>query len=117
MINKNEKEQSAFQKILYNQVSLIIASVGLAFSVYFIFANPQKQTEQILAATKAEFNTHEALQEQYQEKVAYELKLVREGDLKDLKADLIENRNEIVSLQHEITKLQTIIEERIPAKK
>jgi len=42
---REEKPQPVLQKVLYNQVSLIIASVGLAFSIYFLL--PTRRNKQI----------------------------------------------------------------------
>ena len=109
--------QSTFQRILYNQVSLIIAAISIAFAIYYTFSNPQKQSEIILAGVQAKLEQHEALQRQSDAAVAAQLELIRQGDLKDLKADMLENRGEVVSLQKEIVKLETIITERIPARK
>lgn len=113
----NGNYQSKVQKILYNQVTFIIAIVSIAFAIYYTFANPQRQTEQILLGVESKLNIHEKVQEQYQVTVAEALKLIKEGDLVDLKRDILENRNEINRLNESIVKLQTIIEERIPIKK
>jgi hypothetical protein len=106
----NGNGESKFRKYLYNEVTLIIAVIGVVWGVFNYINNPQKLIE-------AEFNKHEAVQENYQANLTKELQVIREGDLKDLKADIIENRNELTKLTNEVIKLQTIINERIPLRK
>ena len=103
----NGNTESTFKKYLYNEVTLIIAIGAFLWGVFNFVASPQKQIQ-------ADFDKHSALQEQYQQMLIKEIQIIREGDLKDLKADLIENRNQIDKLTVEVTKLGTIIQERIP---
>jgi hypothetical protein len=119
--NKNKENngasESKIRKVLFNEVTFCIALISVVFGAYYTFANPQKQTEIILAQQKADFATHEALQKQTEDLIMNELNVIKNGDLVDLNKNLLENRNEIVSLQKEIVKLQVIISERIPVKK
>lgn len=115
-MKKLEEETPKYLKILYNQGSIIMGAIAIAFSIYYTFANPQRESEETIAQLKAALNQHEAVQQTSDDNLYQKLDLIQNGDIKDLKADLIENRNEIVSLQHEIVKLSTVIEERIPKK-
>ena len=114
---REEKPQPVLQKVLYNQVSLIIASVGLAFSIYFLFANPQKQTDSILSGVKTELAIHEAVQEKSNTDLDSRLDLIQKGDIKDLQTNIMDAKTNIIILQNNITELKTIINERIPVAK
>ena len=115
--NSNQPLQTKFEKYLYGQVTLAIAIIATAFGVYAYFHNPQQATDNTVTAIKAEFATHEALQTQQTDTIVSQIELLKSGDIKDLKNDIIENRDEIVKLTNEVVKLETIINERIPAKK
>ena len=115
--DNNGSSENKIRKVLFNEVTFCIALISVVFGAYYTFANPQKQTEIILAQQKSDFVTHEALQKQSENLIMNELNVIKNGDLVDLNKNLLENRNEIVSLQKEIVKLQVIISERIPVKK
>ena len=111
------RQESYFENFLYNKFTLILSILGVAFGVYFTFANPQQSADKIIASIDAKLAQHAAVQDQSEANIRADIKLLRDGDLKDLKADVLENRDSIVGLQNEVVKLQTIIEERIPKKK
>jgi hypothetical protein len=112
----NTKVESGFEYFLYNKFTFIASIIGVAFGIYFTFANPQKNADKIIAEVNANLIQHEAVQVESNGALAAQMKLLREGDLFDLKRDVIENRNQIDSLAKEIVKLETIINERIPKK-
>lgn len=106
----NGNVEPRFKKLLYNEVTLVIAVIGITVGVFNYINNPQQQIQ-------SAFDKYQALQEQRDTTITKELQVIREGDLKDLKADILENRNQVDKLTNAITKLETIIQERIPAKK
>lgn len=112
-----EKSKSTFEKILYNQVSLVIAAVSLAFGVYFTFSNPQKDADKITADVKAEFVSHERLQEQRNATLDKIMDNIKNGDLVDLREKQQMTDASINALTVQIAELKTVISERIPAKK
>lgn len=116
MSENNGPSESKIQKVIFNQVSLVLAISGVLFGIYFTFANPQKNSDMVIATLRSDLHEHEAVQLASDKAIAAQLELIRQGDLKDLKEDLIENRSEITSLRNEIIKLETIISERIPKK-
>jgi uncharacterized membrane protein len=116
MSENNGPSESKIQKVIFNQVSLVLAISGVLFGIYFTFANPQKNSDMVIATLRSDLHEHEAVQLESDRAIAAQLELIRQGDLKDLKEDLIENRSEITSLRNEIIKLETIISERIPKK-
>jgi uncharacterized membrane protein len=117
MADNQNGSESKIQKVIYNQVSLVLAILGVAFGIYFTFANPQRNSDQVITEIKAQLDLHQAVQVESDKAIADKLEIIRQGDLKDLKNDLMENRTEIVSLQKEIVELKTIINERLPNKK
>jgi hypothetical protein len=102
--------QSKFKQFLYNEVTLVIAIGAFLWGVFNFVSSPQQQIQ-------SEFNKHEALQVQQVQSIISQIELLQNGDIRDLKADILENRDELVKLTNEVVKLGTIIQERIPAKK
>ena len=115
-MKKDTEDMPKYLKILYNQGSIIIGAIAIAFSIYYTFANPQKESEETIAMLQAALKQHEAVQSTSDDALLQKLDLIQNGDIKDLKADLLENRAAIVDLQQTIVKLSTIIDERIPKK-
>jgi hypothetical protein len=109
--------EPVWQKFIYNQGTLIIAAISLAFGIYFTFANPQRNTDTVLAEVKAEFVKHQAVQVETDNKTANELNAIRTGDLKDTQRQLSDMTVMINTLTVQVAKLETIINERLPAKK
>lgn len=109
--------ESRIKKILFNEVSFILGVVAVVLSAFIYLTNPQNNTDKIINAVNAELKQHEALQAEQDKIIAERLNLISQGDIKDLKADLLENRTQIDTLRLEIVKLETIIQERFPIKK
>lgn len=111
-----EGQKPDFKSFLYNQVSLVIAAVSLAFGIYFMFANPQRETDNVVAQMKAEFTSHEKAQEERNanmEKYFYNL---QNGDLKDILSKIESTNAALNALTVSVGKLETKVDERIPKK-
>ncbi len=111
------KKETAITKILYNQVALIAGVVGVVFSAYIFITNPQRDTDESVNVVKAEFAAHEKLQAARDAQIDKYFYNLQNGDLKDLGNIIDRQQSEIDDMTKQIVKLQTIIEERIPAKK
>lgn len=117
-IQQNDnKIESKWKKWLYNEFTAAVAIIGVVIGIMNWVQMPQKQNNDALTSLKSEFLLHQQLQTQYLNEISKELNTMRDGDLKDVQANIIENRNEISNLREEIVELSTIIDERIPAKK
>lgn len=112
MEQTNGNLENKVEHILIDKVKLIYGIVGVTITILFFFGT----IELSVLKTRAALNEHQSVQIETDKATNQILDLIRQGDLKDLKADLIENRAEIDSLKSEVVKLQTIISERIPKK-
>lgn len=112
-----EVAESKLKKVLYNEVSLVIGIIAVAFSVYLFFSNPQRQSEKDTASIVAEISKHEELQSKFEADVKSEINAIRTGDFKDIQRQLSDQAESINQLRIVTAQLQTIINERIPAKK
>ena len=101
-------EKDSVKKVLYNEVSLVVAIGAFILGGYIYVTEPgahndvaiQLQEERIAA----------------QRQTIDELTKTQQNDIKEVKNEIAGMRAEVQILTNNITKLQTIIEERIPKK-
>lgn len=108
-VEEKRADSSGFMDFIYKQGTLGVAIIGVAFGVYFTFANPTQDN-----------NTALQLQDQRitgQQKTIDGLNLTSQNDIKELKSEISGLRIEVQTATNQIIKLQTILEERLPVKK
>ncbi len=103
------ESETKIEKVLYRQVSLAIGIIAVIFSVYLFLAKPGKDNDTAI----------QLLQERVtaQRTTIDALTLTQQNDIKEQKNELSGLRTEIQVLTNNIVKLETIINERIPARK
>jgi len=106
MISMQEQQDSKIRKILFNEVSLIIAICGIILGGFIYLTDPSKSNTLALALQNARITE--------QQRIVVELTKTQQDDIKEVKNETTGMRNEIQFLTNNIIKLQTIIEERIP---
>lgn len=109
MIKNNLKDEGTITKLLYNQVALVLAILGVAFGVYFTLSNPTRSLENRINNLENNIISNKELQNQ--------LTTIQENDLHTIQVKLEETIVTINDLSKEVVKLQTILEERLPQKK
>jgi len=107
MVKNNYKNENNFTKLLYNQITFGLAIIGVAFGVYFTFANPTRILENRVSSLESSTISDKELQNQ--------LSMIQKNDLHTIQMKLEDSIIMINDLSKEIVKLQTIVEERIPA--
>jgi len=109
IIENNGNGESKIRKVIFNEVSLIIALVGVVSSIIFWVVNPQRDN-----------NVAIQLQEQRisaQELIINKLTETQQNDIKEVKTEIVGLRSEVQDLRVGIKALEVIINERIPARK
>jgi len=109
MVKNNLKQETSLSKFLYNQVTFILAIIGVAFGIYFTFANPARLIENRVILLESDISSHKDLQTQ--------LDTIQKNDLHTIQVKLDDVIIVINDLSKEVVKLQTVIQERIPSKK
>ena len=94
------------KKSIFAEVKLIWAVVGIVVGIAFWAWNNQSVQDINIAKLQTSITA-----------IDTRLNVIQNGDLKDLKADMLENRAEINKLAIEIAQLEILINERIPARK
>ena len=103
------KEQSAVNKILSAKMASIIAIVSLVVGITSYVNKPAQQNTEAINILQARIEKDEALNEALVATLKNDTHSVGENQ-KELLA-------QVIQLQKDIVQLQTIINERIPAKK
>lgn len=101
-----EEPENKIRKVLYNEVSFVIAVVGVVIGVFIFFADPNKSNQVALVLQDARITS--------QQKIVDELTRTQQNDIKEVKNEIAGFRSEVQNLTNSIIRLQTIIEERIP---
>lgn len=94
--------------ITFEQVTFIIAMTGVIFSIYHFFRNPDIKNNLAIQILQKELESQKDLS-------ALALK-TSQNEVHSVYASVSELKKDIDSMKIEITKLGTIIEERIPKK-
>jgi len=102
-MEKNENNENKIRKVLFNEVSLFIALIGMISGVIFWVANPQ--TEMLVRVTKLE------AQVESNQTVTSALERIKNNDFVEmqLKMDQIENRQ--IEILRALSSLQAIIQQ------
>jgi len=90
-------KQESFRKFLYNQVSLVIGIVGVAFGLFNMLQTPQTDIKVIEALNNIRDNHIHTIEE-------------------NVKRIDDQNQNQYQSTSDRLTRIETILNERLPAK-
>lgn len=90
-------KQESFKKFLYNQVSLVIGIVGVAFGLFNMLQAPQTDIKVIEALNNIRDNHIHTIEEN--------VKRIDE-----------ENQDQYRDMSERMTRIETILNERLPAK-
>lgn len=98
------EQETKIRKVLFNEVSLAIAAVGLISSLIFWVQNPQQSLKEEIIRLQSQVESNES--------VAAELSKIKNNDLHEmqLRMDRIEER-QIAELQA-MARIEAILEKR-----
>ncbi len=101
--------ESKIRKVLFNEITFIIAIVAALSSVIYWVQNPQQKNDVAIQLQDQRITS--------QQKTIDELTKTQQNDIQEVKKGLTELEDQVEILNKDIVKLQTIIDERIPKKK
>jgi hypothetical protein len=105
----NGNGETRIRRVLFGEVTLVIALVGVVSSVMLWVMGPQTQNNLAIELLKQ--------QSENQQKVIETVTKTQQNDTQEVKGQIFEAKEQLADLKAEIIKLQTIIDERIPKKK
>lgn len=97
------------RKVIFNEVSLMIAIVGVVSSLIFWVVNPQRDNDVAIQLQEERIAA--------QRTTIDSLTLTQQNDIKETKNEMAGLRSEVQDLRLSIKALEVIINERIPAQK
>lgn len=109
MLGQENNNENKVIKFIYNQVSLIFAICGVAFSIYFFLSSPTQENNVALKLADQRITM--------QQKTIDEITKTQQNDIKEMKNEVAGLRSEIQLLTNNVTALTVIIDERIPYRK
>jgi hypothetical protein len=104
-----DNEPSGFMSFVWKQLSLALSIIGVLFAGFIYLTNPAKDNDTALQLQDARITD--------QSKTIDGLNLTLQNDTKELKNEVSGLRTELQVQTIEITKLATIISERLPVNK
>ena len=107
--DNNGTTESRITKVLYNQVSLVLAICGVFLGGFIFLTSPSRDNNTALQLQDARIIA--------QRETIDNLTKIQQNDTQEVKAALKDLILQIQAQQQEITKLTTIINERIPSRK
>ena len=101
MKDSNKNEAGAIRKVIMNEVTLVMAIVGVVSSLIFWVANPQTELEKELIKLKAQVETNKT--------VATALAEIKNNDLHEFQLRLEQIENRQIDILRGLSSLETLI--------
>ena len=108
MKNKNNNTAKKTKHIIFNEVSLILAIIGTVLAAFIYLTNPTQHNNTALQLQDQRINS--------QREIIDNLTETQQNDTKEVKEAIKDLIDQIQLQQQDITRLTTIIDERIPKK-
>lgn len=99
-------QESKIRKVLFNEISLVVAVIAVLIGVFTFITEPDMENDIALQLQDARITS--------QQKVIDGLTETQQNDIKEVKNEMAGLRTEIQTLTNTITRLDTVIQERIP---
>lgn len=102
-----------FAEIL-NLILSILTLGAIIFAIYKYFREPDVKADKELALIRQEFIEHKKINAEEQKRIYSLIQNLKDNHIHTIDEQVKNNRDMISGLKVEITKLATVIEERIP---
>ena len=99
-------EKDSVKKVLYNEVSLVVAVGAFILGAYIYVTEPGAHNDVAIQLQEQRITA--------QRQTIDKLTETQQNDIKEVKNELVGLRTEVQAITNQVIMLQTIIEERIP---
>jgi hypothetical protein len=99
------ENEHKIRKVLFNEISFLIAGIGLVSSVIFWVTNPQTELKMQITKLQGQIETNQT--------VTQELEKIKNNDFVEIHIKLKEIEESQTKMLIEMGKLQTIIEKKL----
>ncbi len=104
----NGNNESKIRKVLFNEVSFIVAVIGTAIAMFVYVTNPAAENQREITALRTEVESSQ--------KVLEKLNQIRDNDLHTLEGKLEDSNRRLNEIENQLIELKAILNERLPAK-
>jgi hypothetical protein len=101
MITKNMPEENKVRRILFNEISFLIAGVGLISSLMFWVMNPQQELEIEIVKLKGQVESNQT--------VVMELQKIKSNDLNEITIKLLQLEERQIQILQSISRMEVLI--------
>jgi hypothetical protein len=92
--------ESKIRKVLFNEISFLVAGIGLISSVMFWVMNPQQQLQLDIVRLQSEVESNET--------VAAELSKIKNNDLHEITVKLLQLEERQIKIMEAIARLEVL---------
>ena len=103
MVENNNHSESKIRKVLFNEISLIIALVGMISGVIFWVANPQQDMRETIIRLETRIESTES--------VNLTLQNIKDNDLHELQLKMEQIESRQIEILRALSSLQAIIQQ------
>ena len=107
--NIMEKQESKIRKVFFSEVTVAVTIVSVSAGFIFWITGPQNTSNLEIQRIKDQMDAQQKMQLQIQN--------IKDNDLHTIEGKVSDLQDQVIDLQQEIIKVETLLDERLPAKK
>ena len=107
--NIMEKQESKIRKVFFSEVTVAVTIVSVSAGFIFWITGPQNTSNLEIQRIKDQMDSQQKMQLQIQN--------IKDNDLHTIEGKVSDLQDQVIDLQQEVIKVETLLDERLPAKK
>ena len=107
--NIMEKQESKIRKVFFSEVTVAVTIVSVSAGFIFWITGPQNTSNLEIQRIKDQMDAQQKMQLQIQN--------IKDNDLHTIEGKVSDLQDQVIDLQQEVIKVETLLDERLPAKK
>ena len=107
--NIMEKQESKIRKVFFSEVTIAVTIVSVSAGFIFWITGPQNTSNLEIQRIKDQMDSQQKMQLQIQN--------IKDNDLHTIEGKVSDLQDQVNDLQQEVVKVETLLNERLPAKK
>ena len=107
--NIMEKQESKIRKVFFSEVTIAVTIVSVSAGFIFWITGPQNTSNLEIQRIKDQMDSQQKMQLQIQN--------IKDNDLHTIEGKVSDLQDQVNDLQQEVVKVDTLLDERLPAKK
>ena len=103
------KQENTIRKVFFNEITIAATIISVAAGVIFWITGPQNANNLEIQRIKDQMDS--------QQKVQLQIQNIKDNDLHTIEGKVSDLQDQVNDLQQEVVKVETLLNERLPAKK